>query len=55
MRYHGANAIKITADQVYIMRDGRWIWVYSDPSLLPEKDDQHGFSAIASRAGGDSS
>ncbi|MGB7296198.1 MAG: hypothetical protein WBC70_11470, partial [Candidatus Aminicenantales bacterium] len=55
MRYHGTNAIKITADQVYIMRDGRWIRVYADPSLLPEKDDQQGFSVTAARAGGDSS
>jgi len=55
MRYHGTNAIKITADQVYIMRDGDWIRVYTDPSSLPEKDDQHGFSATAARAGGDSS
>ncbi|MGA6993841.1 MAG: hypothetical protein WBX50_08090 [Candidatus Deferrimicrobiaceae bacterium] len=55
MRYHGTNAIKITADQVYIMRDGSWILVYTDPSLLPEKDDQQGFSATAARAGGDSS
>ena len=39
MRYHGANAIKITEDRVYIMRDGRWICVYRDPSSLPEKDD----------------
>ncbi len=39
MRYHGTNAIKITEDQVYIMRDGRWICVYRDPSSLPEKDD----------------
>jgi len=55
MRYHGANAIKITADHVYIMRDGRWILVYSDPSLLPEKDDQQGVSATVARAGRDSS
>ena len=55
MRYHGANAIKITADHVYIMRDGQWILVYSDPSLLPEKDDQQGVSATVARAGRDSS
>lgn len=55
MRYHGTNAIKITADQVYIMRDGSWIRVYTDPSSLPEKDDQQGFSATAARAGGDNS
>ncbi|MGA7105901.1 MAG: hypothetical protein WBX49_11200 [Candidatus Deferrimicrobiaceae bacterium] len=55
MRYHGTNAIKITADQVYIMRDGSWIWVYADPSLLPEKGDQQGFSATAARAGRDRS
>jgi hypothetical protein len=55
MRFHGTNAIKITADQVYIMRDGDWIRVYTDPSSLPEKDDQHGFPATAARAGGDSS
>lgn len=55
MRYHGANAIKITADHVYIMRDGRWILVYSDPSLLPEKDDQQGVPATVARAGRDGS
>ena len=55
MRYHGANAIKITADHVYIMRDGHWVLVYSDPSLLPEKDDQQGVSATVARAGRDSS
>lgn len=37
MRYHGANAIKITEDQVYILRDGRWISVYREPSLPPEQ------------------
>jgi len=55
MRYHGANAIKITADHVYIMRDGHWILVYSDPSLLPEKDDQQGVSATVVRAERDNS
>ncbi|MDH3382732.1 MAG: hypothetical protein OEM42_01585 [Deltaproteobacteria bacterium] len=55
MHYHGTNAIKITADQVYIMRDGSWIRVYTDPSSLPEKDDQQGFSATAARARGDNS
>jgi len=55
MRYHGTNAIKITADQVYIMRDGGWILVYKDPSTLPEKNDQQGFTATAARAGKDSS
>jgi hypothetical protein len=55
MRYHGANAIKITADHVYIMRDGHWVLVYSDPSLRPEKDDQQGVSATVARAGRDSS
>ncbi len=39
MRYHGANAIKITEDRVYILRDGRWICVYRDPSSFPERDD----------------
>ena len=55
MRYHGTNAIKITADHVYIMRDGRWILVYSDPSLLPEKDDRQGVPATVARAGRDGS
>lgn len=40
MRYHGTNAIKITEDRVYILRDGRWICVYRDPSSLPEKEDR---------------
>ena len=36
MRYHGTNGIMITADKVYIKRDGRWICVYRDPSVLQE-------------------
>lgn len=38
MRYHGTNGIMITADEVYIKRDGRWICVYRDPSVLQEVD-----------------
>ncbi len=53
MRYHGTNAIKITADRVYIRRDGRWICVYTDSSSLPEKKDRHGFSTTVARARGD--
>ena len=37
MRYHGTNGILVTADEVYIKRDGRWICVYRDPSSLPEE------------------
>jgi hypothetical protein len=37
MRYHGTNGILITAAEVYIKRDGRWICVYRDPSSLPEE------------------
>ena len=37
MRYHGTNGILITAAEVYIKRDGRWICVYRDPSSLPEQ------------------
>jgi hypothetical protein len=37
MRYHGTNGILITAAEVYIKRDGRWIRVYRDPSSLPEE------------------
>lgn len=55
MRYHGTNAIKITADRVYIRRDGRWICVYTDSSSLPEKENRRGFSPTVARAGGDSS
>ena len=49
MRYHGANAIKITEDRVYIMRDGRWICVYRDPSSLPEMDDRQETSTTTVR------
>jgi hypothetical protein len=49
MRYHGANAIKITEDRVYIMRDARWICVYRDPSSLPEKDDREEIAATTVR------
>ncbi len=31
MRYHGAQALKITANEVFIQRDNRWICVYHDP------------------------
>jgi len=48
-RYHGANAIKITEDQVYIQREGRWICVYRDPSTLPEKVDRQGTSTATVR------
>jgi hypothetical protein len=37
MRYHGTNGILITAAEVYIKRDGRWICVYRAPSSLPEQ------------------
>jgi hypothetical protein len=37
MRYHGTNGILVTAAEVYIKRDGRWICVYRDPSSLPEQ------------------
>jgi hypothetical protein len=37
MRYHGTNGILVTADEVYIKRDGRWICVYRDPAPLPEE------------------
>ena len=37
MRYHGTNGILVTAAEVYIKRDGRWICVYRDPSSLPEE------------------
>lgn len=50
MRYHGANAIKITQDRVYIMRDGRWISVYRDPSSLPENDDRGRTPTATARA-----
>jgi hypothetical protein len=36
MRYHGTNGIMITADKVYIKRDGQWICVYRDPSILQD-------------------
>ena len=47
MRYHGENAIKITEDQVYIRREGRWICVYRDPSSLPEMDNRQGTPTMA--------
>jgi hypothetical protein len=37
MRYHGTNGILVTAAEVYIKRDGRWICVYRDPSSFPEE------------------
>jgi hypothetical protein len=37
MRYHGTNGILVTAAEVYIKRDGRWICVYRDPSSLPDE------------------
>ncbi|MGB3096919.1 MAG: hypothetical protein WBB46_09350 [Candidatus Deferrimicrobiaceae bacterium] len=49
LRYHGANAIKITEDQVYIKREGLWICVYRDPFSLPEKVDQQGTSTATVR------
>ena len=51
MRYHGTNAIKITADRVYIRRDGRWICVYTDPSSFPEKEDRSGVATTIARTG----
>ena len=36
MRYHGTNGIMVTAAEVYIKRDGHWICVYRDPSVLQE-------------------
>ena len=36
MRFHGTNGILVTAAEVYIKRDGRWICVYRDPSVLQE-------------------
>jgi len=55
MRYHGTNGIMITADKVYIKRDGRWICVYRDPSSLPEKDDRPISPESAMRVGRDNS
>ncbi len=49
LRYHGANAIKITEDQVYIRREGRWICVYRDPFSLPEMVDGEGTSTATVR------
>lgn len=37
MRYHGVLALKITADKVFILRDGRWICVYHDPPYPLER------------------
>jgi hypothetical protein len=48
-RYHGAYAIKITEDQVYIKREGRWICVYRNPSSLPENVDIQGTSTATVR------
>jgi len=31
MRYHGAQGLKITENEVFIQRDNRWICVYHDP------------------------
>jgi len=53
MRYHGENAIKITEDQVYIRREGRWICVYRNPSSLPEKVDLQEISTATVRTGRD--
>src|SRR3990172_6861474 len=36
MRFHGTNGILVTAAEVYIKRDGRWICVYRDPSVLQD-------------------
>lgn len=40
MQYHGANAIRITENRVYILRNSRWIYVYQDPSFLPGEEDR---------------
>lgn len=37
MRYHGVLGLKITADKVFIRRDGRWICVYHDPPYPLER------------------
>jgi hypothetical protein len=55
MRYHGAYGIKITTDQVYIKRDGRWICVYRDPSFLPEKEDLPTSATASAKVTGDTS
>lgn len=31
MRYHGTQGLMITANEVFIQRDNRWICVYHDP------------------------
>ncbi len=40
MRYYGTNAIMITEDRVYIKRESRWICVYQNPAILPERDNR---------------
>lgn len=37
MRYHGVPGLKITADKVFIRREGRWICIYHDPPYPLER------------------